>query len=392
MSAAIPTASGLPRSLRSAVAASRSSRERAMIAMRAPSSARQRADASPIPRPPPTTTAVAFVSPRSMANTRLPFACRQAYQKAYDRYYSSRRGWRHGGVTADQPATAGRFESTRPRSRTAGAVFNGMEVPAVAKQATAEKRQRRERGSINPDDIISGAFELAEQVSIDNLSMPLLGKHLGVGVTSIYWYFRKKDDLLNAMTDRALSKYVFATPYVEASDWRETLRNHARLMRKTFMGNPILCDLILIRAALSPKAARLGAQEMERAIANLVEAGLAPEDAFDTYSAVSVHVRGSVVLHRLYEKNQSADSESRAIDDAVAIDPGTTPLIAQVSGKGHRIGAPDETNFEYGLNCILDHAGRLIDEGSKAAKAVPSRQRKAAKSSVQRGRARATAA
>ena len=263
-----------------------------------------------------------------------------------------------------------------------------MEVPAVAKQATAEKRQRRERGSINPDDIISGAFELAEQVSIDNLSMPLLGKHLGVGVTSIYWYFRKKDDLLDAMSDRALSKYVFATPYVEASDWRETLRNHARLMRKTFMGNPILCDLILIRAALSPKAARVGAAEVERAIANLVEAGLSPEDAFDTYSAVSIHVRGSVVLHRLYEKNQSAEGDSRAIEDAVAIDPGTTPLIAQVSGQGHRIGAPDETNFDYGLNCILAHADRLIDESCTAAESAPSR----AKSPVQRGRARPAAA
>jgi AcrR family transcriptional regulator len=266
-----------------------------------------------------------------------------------------------------------------------------MEAPAVAKQATPDKRQRRERGSINPEDIISGAFELAEQVSIDNLSMPLLGKHLGVGVTSIYWYFRKKDDLLNAMTDRALGKYVFATPYVAVSDWRETLRNHARLMRKTFMGNPILCDLILIRAALSPRAARVGAQEMERAIANLVEAGLSAEDAFDTYSAVSIHVRGSVVLHRLYEKNQSAESDSRAIEDAVAIDPGTTPLIAQVSGQGHRIGAPDETNFEYGLNCILDHAGRLIDESSKAAQSAPSRQSKA-KSPVQRRPARSTVA
>ena len=71
----------------------------------------------PHPRPPPTTTAVAFVRPRSMANTRLPFACRQAYHKAYDRYYSSRRGWRHGCVTADQPAIAGRFESTGPPSR-----------------------------------------------------------------------------------------------------------------------------------------------------------------------------------------------------------------------------------------------------------------------------------
>ncbi|OSC30730.1 TetR family transcriptional regulator [Mycobacterium vulneris] len=269
-----------------------------------------------------------------------------------------------------------------------------MEVPVVAKQATADKRQRRERGSINPDDIISGAFELAEQVSIDNLSMPLLGKHLGVGVTSIYWYFRKKDDLLNAMTDRALSKYVFATPYVEASDWRETLANHARLMRKTFMGNPILCDLILIRAALSPKAARLGAQEMEKAVSNLVQAGLSPEDAFDTYSAVSVHVRGSVVLQRLYEKNQSSDVGPRAIEDAVSIDPEKTPLLAQVTQIGHRIGAPDETNFEYGLTCILDHAGRLIDEskGSKGSKAASSRQRKPAKSATARSRTKAAAA
>jgi AcrR family transcriptional regulator len=248
----------------------------------------------------------------------------------------------------------------------------------VAKQATAEKRQRRERGSINPDDIISGAFELAEQVSIDNLSMPLLGKHLGVGVTSIYWYFRKKDDLLNAMTDRALGKYVFATPYVEANDWRDTLRNHARLMRKTFMGNPILCDLILIRAALSPKAARVGAQEMEKAIANLVEAGLSPEDAFDTYSAMSLHVRGSVVLHRLHEKNQLSDDGTRTIEDAVAVDPGTTPLIAQVTGKGHRIGAPDETNFEYGLECILEHAGQLIEKGAKTPKAAKANARKSA--------------
>jgi hypothetical protein len=132
---------------------------------------------------------------------------------------------------------------------------------------------------------------------------------------------------------------------------------------------------------------------MEKAVANLVEAGLSPEDAFDTYSAVSVHVRGSVVLQRLYEKNQSTDVGPRAIEDAVAIDPEKTPLLAQVTRIGHRIGAPDETNFEYGLNCILDHASRLIDEakGSKGGKSAVSRQRKGAKSPVQRGRAKATA-
>ncbi|BBY16914.1 TetR family transcriptional regulator [Mycolicibacterium litorale] len=244
----------------------------------------------------------------------------------------------------------------------------------MAKQATAQKRPRRERGSINPEDIIKGAFELAEEVSIDNLSMPLLGKHLGVGVTSIYWYFRKKDDLLNAMTDRALRQIVFESPYVDAANWRESLHSHAHNMRKTFMTSPILCDLVLIRGALSAKALRLGLEQMEAAVAGLVEAGLSPEDAFDTYSAVSVHVRGSVVLARLYEKTRSLDGPDFSAGEAATIDSETMPLMAALSAKGHHIGVPNTMNFEYGLNCILDHAARLIDEGRPAKKASARRK------------------
>ncbi|MBV9320644.1 MAG: TetR/AcrR family transcriptional regulator, partial [Mycobacterium sp.] len=42
----------------------------------------------------------------------------------------------------------------------------------------------------------------------------------------------------------------------------------------------------------------------------------------------------------------------------------------------HHIGAADDNNFEYGLDCILDHASRLIEQGSKSA----ARQRKTTKS------------
>src|ERR1700753_2179062 len=129
------------------------------------------------------------------------------------------------------------------------------------------KRQRRERGSISVDEIINGAFEVAREVSVDGLSMPLLAKHLDVGMTSIYWYFRKKDDLLNAMTDRALGQDDFATPFVEGQDWQALLGNPPRELRKPFMGNPFLCDLLLLRPALPPGAARLGVQEIEKAIA-----------------------------------------------------------------------------------------------------------------------------
>ena len=230
----------------------------------------------------------------------------------------------------------------------------------MVKRGNTAQRKRRERGSLNPEDIIAGAFELAEEVTIDGLSMPLLSRHLNVGVTSIYWYFRKKDDLLNAMTDRALSQYAFAAPFVEADDWRETLRNHARTMRETFLGNPILCDLILIRSALSRDAARLGAQGIERAITSLVNAGFSVDDAFDLYSATNLHVRGSVVLQRLYDKNKQLDARATAYYEDITIEPETTPLLAEAVSRGRRSGAPDDRNFEYGLECILAHASRLV--------------------------------
>lgn len=226
----------------------------------------------------------------------------------------------------------------------------------------AHKRHRRERGSINPDDIIDGALELAEKVSIDNLSMTSLSEHLGVGVTSIYWYFRKKEDLLAAMTTRALRSCVFPAPHIDATRWRESLSRHARATRKAFLSSPILTDLIFIRGALGVSARRLGVEQMEQAMAALTEAGLSLEEALDTVSAVTLHVRGSVVLERLNETTLALHDDEGAPDELLAADPDNMPLVAELSTTGRRIGVSDLSTFEYGLRCILDQAQRIIDE------------------------------
>src|ERR1700722_5450399 len=231
----------------------------------------------------------------------------------------------------------------------------------MARQAVADKRQRRQRGSISVDEIINGAFEVANEASVDALSRPLWAKNVVVGVRGFSWLFRKKDDLLNAMTDRALGQYDFATPFVEGQDWQESLRNHARKMRQTFRSNPILCDLILIRGTFGREATLAAFQKLEKAVATLVDAGLSPEDAFDTYASISVHTQGAAVLERLQDKSRGVEPYRRGASPV--IDPETMPLIAKLTEKGHRIGVADDINFEYGLNCLLDHASRLIDEG-----------------------------
>jgi AcrR family transcriptional regulator len=196
----------------------------------------------------------------------------------------------------------------------------------------AQRRRRRERGSISVDEILNGAFEVAAEVSIDNLSMPLLARQLDVGVTSIYWYFRKKDELLDAMTDRALQRYEFTVPCIHVSNWRASLRNHALTMRRQFLEDPILCDLVLIRGHYGASALHGALQEIEAPVAALVEAGLTPEQAVETYGAISVHTRGSVVLARLQNKT--------------------------VPGRG--IGYADDIDFDYILDSILDNAAQLI--------------------------------
>ena len=178
--------------------------------------------------------------------------------------------------------------------------------------------RRRARGSLTADAIVETAFAVAADSSVDELSIPLVAKSLGVGVTSIYWHVRNKSELLDAMTDRALRRSGLPV-FVESDDWRESLMTHARGVRQTFLGDPVLTDLILIRGALSPMARRLGAQETEKAIASMIEAGLDQQTAQEMYAAVSQLVRGSVLLERLADKHKAA-REGEFADDALSQD------------------------------------------------------------------------
>lgn len=182
---------------------------------------------------------------------------------------------------------------------------------------TRRQSRRRARGSLTADAIVETAFALAADSSVDELSIPMVAKSLGVGVTSIYWHVRNKSDLLDAMTDRALRRSELP-PFVESDDWRKSLMTHARGVRQTFLADPVLTDLILIRGALSPLARRLGEQETEKAIACMIEGGLDEQTARETYAAVSELVQGSVLLKRLAHKHSAAREPKFAHDGGFA--------------------------------------------------------------------------
>jgi AcrR family transcriptional regulator len=154
-------------------------------------------------------------------------------------------------------------------------------------------------------------------MSVSEVSIPAVAEALDVGVTSIYWHVRNKTELLDAMTDRAL-RNSGPLAYEASPDWRVSMCNHARGVRATFLRNPVLADLILVRGALSPTARRLGLQESQKAIAAMVDAGVGEERAVEIYDAVSVLVRGSVLLERLGHAGGSDPDDPQQVTSARA--------------------------------------------------------------------------
>src|SRR5258708_19848214 len=112
--------------------------------------------------------------------------------------------------------------------------------------------------------------------------MPALAEHLGVGVTSIYWYFRKKDDLLNAMTDGAVDTYIREMPPLpDDLPWQEVLRNPCRNSRHVHRNDQILSDLIFIRTSTYTRYATRRVFEVEEAvITSLAHPGSPPDTPF----------------------------------------------------------------------------------------------------------------
>lgn len=247
---------------------------------------------------------------------------------------------------------------------------SGKLQPASGNTRPDPIRTRRRRGSVTPEDMIDGAFALAEQIGLTKLSMPQLARHLEVPVTTIYWHFRQKEQLLDAMMDRAADQYHFATPFTGEESWDEALRNHFRKMRKVFAENPLVCELVLMRAnQYSPESSIAAVEKLEAVIATLGEAGFSPENALEVYLALSIHSRGSAMIDHLH--SQPADeAKSRGKQTpllrqlaATSALSEQTPLLLELAGRGHTV---TDVNFEFTLEAIIDRARMLLAEDKKA--------------------------
>ncbi|HEY3844373.1 MAG TPA: TetR/AcrR family transcriptional regulator [Acidimicrobiales bacterium] len=237
-------------------------------------------------------------------------------------------------------ATKGRTKASAPRK------------DASASTGPKGRTTRRARGSLSRKEILDGAQELVEAQGLQQLSMPALAKHLKSGVTSIYWYFRSKDDLLEALTERVTKEMYLKLPPIGDGAWDDELVDYFTAFRSLLERMPIYREvfayrarLLFTRSAFAPAIFR----RLDDGLSLFMRAGLSAEQAAEVFNACSNFTRGFVILeHGL---------ESETVDPATTerlhhLDPSKFPTLGQFEDF-ERVMWLDDSQFQFGLRLLI---------------------------------------
>jgi AcrR family transcriptional regulator len=264
-------------------------------------------------------------------------------------------------ASAAREELAPAVEGSSPRGTTRFA--REAQLPKT-RSPDGSRRTRRHRGSLSADNIIKGAFEVAEGISLDKLSMTSLAQHLDVGATSIHWYFRKKEDLLNGMTEVAVDKFVrMMPPLTPGKTWQQALREHFEAQRRILRTDTTLADLVLTRVSThSPDAARRVFELEEALLALLIDQGFTPDNAFHAYNAISVYTCGNVIHDRILRLGNTPTLDSHQRRQAAWE---SMPILGSLIGKYPLAGTADE-DFAFTVGRLICGFEHLLAEQDQA--------------------------
>lgn len=222
--------------------------------------------------------------------------------------------------------------------------------------ATQAHPRQEPRIPLSRERILRAAIELADQGGIEALSMRKLGQELGVEAMSLYNHVANKDDLLDGIVE-AVTAEIDLPP--EGTDWKAAIRHTAISSHEVFLRHRWACNLMMHR----PKASTVRMQWMEAVLRTLREAGFSADMTHHAYHALDSHITGFT----LWQVNMPFETKAELVDMAqdfmrqIPVD--EYPYVIEHAEQHLAPSSPDgATEFEFGLDLILDGLERLRDE------------------------------
>lgn len=165
------------------------------------------------------------------------------------------------------------------------------------------------------DMVLRAALDLLNEVGIDALSTRRLAERLGVQSPTLYWHFKNKGELLEAMSEAIMLERHDASLPRQGDAWDAWLVANACSFRAALLAYR---DGARLHAGTRPRDPHYGA--VERKVALLCGAGFTPDEAVDVMYGLGRFVVGWV----LEEQAQQSGDADPSLPDAAAY-----PLLAQ---------------------------------------------------------------
>jgi AcrR family transcriptional regulator len=205
------------------------------------------------------------------------------------------------------------------------------------------KRTRRPRGSLTPELILDTAEAVAAQ-GFDALSMRAVAAQLGAVPMALYNHFATKEQLVDALLDRVLLRFVPAEP---TDDWIEDLRVFARAHRRLLATHPWAVAPLFSQPNPGLGAVRIG----EHVLGILKRGGLIDDLAVAAFSgliAINYGWSSFTVARDLDPGGPSHDVAAMLSQ----LPPEVFPLTVGVADAMGAYGS--DAHYEFVLGCFLD--------------------------------------
>lgn len=201
--------------------------------------------------------------------------------------------------------------------------------------------------AVGRDRIVNEALLLLDEVGIDKLSTRKLAERLGVQQPALYWHFRNKSELLDAINSEMLLRYHSDRLPKPGQDWLSFTLANARSIRKTLL---TVRDGARLTAGTRPSVAEFA--EVESVLKLYVDTGFSAEEAFGIAICVTRYVVGYVLEEQGEIERKRLDQDAPFTDFTAEIAP--FPLLAQALESFDSVGTVNtEAMFESGLSYLL---------------------------------------
>lgn len=195
--------------------------------------------------------------------------------------------------------------------------------------------------------ILDEALTLLNEVGVDGLTTRTLAARLGVQQPALYWHFRNKRALLDAMNEEILARRPQRALPASSADWRAFLEANAGDFRDALTawrdGG---------RVHAGTEAGPHDLDRIEAQLRFLTGAGFTPTFAMDLVIAISRYTVGCVVE----EQAEGGDEASRqALEESARAYPLTGIALRHYRTSSHKAA------FERGLRMLLDGAEAALE-------------------------------